>query len=484
MNPLFLKHVIEELDGSLKGGILSKIHQPDERNLILRVFAKGREERLLISTHPLFSRLHLTEVQFVNPPRPLRFCSFLRSRIEGARIEGFYQKEGERIAGMRLSKGKDAGEGSFSLIAELTGKSSNVILVDGDGVVLDSMKYFPQGSSVRAVVPGIRLTPLISPGPLFGMGKREEALPSKEEGESWNMAAERHYSALTKGGEYALRRNALRRAVNEARKKAARLLKNLLGDKDRAGEALSFQKFGELIIANLEGIRRGDSSALLDDYTVLPPAKVRVPLDEKTGPRENAERYFRRVKKAKAALALLNGRIPGVQEEMEYIDSLLFELDSAKTPEDLDELQEEMREAGYARGHARASVVKEKKEAPGEPIKRFTSSEGFEMLVGKSGKGNDLIVKRYAKDDDVWLHAARVPGAHVLVKTAGRERGLTIKTIEEAAALAAFNSKSRDESKAEVIYTEARNVRKPRGAKPGMVTVKEYKTIMARPKGM
>jgi len=112
----------------------------------------------------------------------------------------------------------------------------------------------------------------------------------------------------------------------------------------------------------------------------------------------------------------------------------------------------------------------------------MTSSEGFEMLCGKSGAGNDLIVRRYASDDDIWLHASGVPGSHVLIKVAGRAGNLTVRTIEEAASIAAWHSKNRNAKKAEVVYTEARHVKKPRGARPGMVTVKEYRTIMVEPR--
>ncbi|CAG0927904.1 partial Rqc2 RqcH, partial [Planctomycetaceae bacterium] len=114
-------------------------------------------------------------------------------------------------------------------------------------------------------------------------------------------------------------------------------------------------------------------------------------------------------------------------------------------------------------------------------IRRFTSTEGFEILCGKSGAGNDQLVTRYASGEDIWFHVKGAPGSHALIKVAGKAQALTEVTIAEAAAIAAFYSKSRGSSKVEVIYAEAKNVKKPRGAKPGMVTVKEFKSVIVRP---
>ena len=116
-----------------------------------------------------------------------------------------------------------------------------------------------------------------------------------------------------------------------------------------------------------------------------------------------------------------------------------------------------------------------------EPIRRFVSSEGFEILCGRSGLGNDQLISKYASGEDIWFHVKDSPGSHALIKVAGKKQALTVKTIEEAASIAAFYSKSKESGKAEVIYTEAKNVKKPKGAKPGMVTVKEYKCVVVRP---
>lgn len=479
MSPKLLKNIISELNESLSGGIISKIHQSDQRNLILRIFARGREERLIISAHHKYPRIHLTEAVFYNPPTPLRFCAYLRSRITNARIEEFRQKDDERVLEVALARKHDEIIEKFTLIAELTGKSSNIILVDEKGVVLDAIRYFPPDGSLRVVMPGVILEPL----PPHKEAFRQEEF-SKEPYTTWNEATDAYYSAFIKEEEFISERNRLRRVALDAEKKLKKKLLNLNGDKDRAEREREFSKLGDTLIYNLNKMKRGMKEVELDDYTVYPPGQVKVALDEKLSPKENAEKYFKRSKKAKTALNLLKDRIPQVETDIEYMGQVLYEIEAARTREDLRLMEDELAKGGYVKKMPEEAGHIKEEEKKAEPIRRYTSSEGFEILCGKSGAGNDMIVQRHAANEDIWFHIAHMPGSHVLIKVAGRGKELTKKTIEEAAALAAWHSKAQNAGKVEVIYAEAKHVRKPKGAKPGMVTVKEHKSILVRPKGM
>lgn len=474
MGPKLIGNVVAELNELVKGGIISKIHQPSEKVIILKIFSRGRQECLLISAEPKFPRIHLLgeDYNIPNPPAPLRFCAFLRSRITNALVEGFTQTGGERIASIILKKKYDSTITTLTLVCELTGKSANIILTDEKGTVLDAIRYFPPESSVRAVMPGVVLTPL----PKAEIKEAEEPI-EKGDG-TWNDAANRYYSYRVDEDSLVSLRAGLRRAINDARKKAQRKMANLQGDKSRAEAEIGFGRLGEMLVANMRVMKRGAKEARVLDYTKTPPETVIVPLDEKLGPKENVEKYFKRARKAKAALALLKDRIPGVEEDIKYIDSLTYELESSKTVEDLRELEAELIAEGYLR---KAPEAKEAEKIRAEPVRRFTSSEGFEILCGKSGLGNDLIVRKYAKEEDIWFHASNVPGSHVLVKSAGRTKELTDTTIREAARIAAWYSKMQGAAKAEVAYTDAKNVKKPKGAKPGSVTIKDYKTIVVNP---
>jgi len=492
MEPGLLEKVIGELKAGLTGGVVSRVTQPDARTVVLKVFVPGGvggkegargETRLLISVRPELPRMHLTAARPPCPPRPPRFCALLRSRITGALIDGFEQVPGERIARILLKKRVDGEVRTFTLVAELTGKSANVILLDGGGRVIDAIKRFPAGS-VRTVEPGVRLGPLPPPpvAPPAGGKGGDLGLPPKEPGETWNEAADRFFTAIACRAATELERKRLARVVKRALKRAVRLKRNLEGDRARAEEGLGGYRYGELLVTNLHAFARGAAEVVLTDYTVVPPEEVTVPLDRRLTPRENAERFFKLARKSKRALELIAKRMPAVEGEIEYLKTLEYAAETAETEGDVEALAAELAEGGYLKV---AQERKEKKEAPGaEPVRRYRSSEGFEIICGRSGRGNDLIVRELASGEDIWMHADRAPGSHVLVKVAGRAGELTRKTIEEAAALAAWHSKARGAMKVDVIYTPARNVRKPRGAKPGLVTVREHKTIRVKPADM
>lgn len=480
MDPLLLKRVADELNASLTGAVVSKVHQPDDRTIVLKLFTGGSAVYLLISTHPRLQSLHLTNEDFENPLSPKRFCAYLRSRITNARVGAVRVLEGQRIAFIDLKRRRESGEETVTLIAEFTGKSANVILVDSSGVVQDSLRYFRPQDSPRPVAPGLPLAQLPTAAP-----EKAGEFIAREEGESWNECAARLYLEAVQRESYDELKRRLRRVLSDAEKRLKRKIDNLNADKLRAETEAGFSKLGDMLIRNLSKIKKGESEVRLDDYTLSPPVKVKIPLEPKLSPRENAERYFKRAKKSKLALEMLSRRLPETEKELEYVAGLAYEWERAEGRGDLKEVEAELIEEGYIKRPSAASSGRGAPKEPerAEPVRRLKSSEGFEMLCGKSGAGNDLIVKRLATDEDIWLHALGVPGSHVLIKTAGRAKEMTVKTIEEAAGIAAYYSKARESAKAEVIYTEARNVKKPKGAKPGMVTVSGYKTILARPRG-
>lgn len=482
MVPDLIRNIIEELQGRINGGVVSRVQQPDERNVILRIFLRGREERLLISCHPAFPRIHLTGEAFVNPPAPLRFCAYLRSHLTDARILSIRQIDNERICSIELKKGFDESSESFTIVAEFTGKSSNIILLDKDGVVLDALRYFPADTSVRAVVPGIKLAPLPS-GPAH---VDEEVRITKGDYPGWNEAVDSYFSELVRLEQFTLEKNRIKRVIQDASKKASRKLDNLKGDLAKAEKGLADRLTGELLTANYHLIKKGASEVEAIDYTVIPPQVVKVPIDKTLSPKENCERYFKRARKGKKAMEVLSQRIPETEEELEYISGLAYELECVTTWQELEDIKGELVEGGYMKKTSlEAGMVKEAAAVEkAEPVRRYVSSEGFEVLCGKSGTGNDLIVRKYAAKEDIWFHVKGLPGSHILIKVAGRAGELTKKTIEEAASLAAFHSKAREAGKVEVIYAEARHVKKPKGAKPGLVTVSEFKSVYVRPAEM
>ncbi|HZX36710.1 MAG TPA: NFACT family protein [Thermodesulfobacteriota bacterium] len=473
MSPELLSHIVKELPEAIKGGVISKIRQSDEKTIFIEVFLRGQRKILVISAHHTHPRLHLTSEKHPNPVPLLHFCAFLRSRIEGAKIEDVSQVSGENIARIELAKRDGEETKCFTLLAELTGKSSNIILLDSDGIVLEAIKRFPLDTSSRPVAPGVKLAPLSRP-----LAVKEKIPPfSPTGGETWNEAAERYYGSVLLDESMDARQRRLHRVISEAVKKSKRKLENLLSDKKKAEADEHAFRLGELLLLNFTKIQKGAKEIAVENIYDDPPVTIVIPLDPKSSPKENAARFFKRSKKARTALSLLDKRLPEVRGEVECLEGFLYECENMETMDDALMLEDELASMGYIKME---TLKKEAKKPTAEPLRRFTSSEGFEILCGKSGNGNDLLVREYLKKDDLWFHAKDSPGAHVVLKSGGKR--LTEKAIQEAAAVAAYFSKFKDAEKAEVVFAEAGEVKKPRGAKPGLVTVARYKTVLIKPK--
>jgi predicted ribosome quality control (RQC) complex YloA/Tae2 family protein len=470
-----LKNIIAELQELLTSGVISKVHQPDERTLLLKVFARGGQRALLISTDAKVSRIYLTKNKYKNPERPLRFCAMLRSRITNAYIAAIEQEENERIVRIKLNKGRGDAELQYTLTIELTGKSANIILTDKDNIILDAIKYFSDESSVRKVESGVKLTPLPK---LEGEFKKSQAVEVvKAEDESWSEAAERAYDNFMAEDKFSALKKELTRAVKRSAKKAKRMIENLNGDKLKATGALEAQRLGELLLNAMKEIKRGMSEIEVLDYYTSPPEKVIVPLDPKKGAKENVDFIFKKAKKAKTTLKLLEERMPRIEKEAARFESLLKKCEELEDMEKAEALRGEFLQSGIIK---KKLEKKETAKQRSEPFVKVRSTEGFEMLYGKSGKGNDLLVKKFAKSDDLWFHAKGVAGAHVILRSKGRACVFTKKSIIEAATIAAENCKASTAAKVEVIYAEARYVRKAKGGKAGAVMVDEYKSIMVK----
>ncbi|MDH4226897.1 MAG: NFACT family protein [Deltaproteobacteria bacterium] len=468
MTPLLLSKIIEELWPQLDGSLVSSVHQPDDKTVLLRLMTRRGQRTLLVSTHPLFSRLNLFTEKRENPATPPRFCALLRSRIEGLRITEIRQKPDERIAKIAL------GDNAFTLVMELTGKSSNIILLDNKGVIVDALRIFAPETSVRAVMPGITLAALPKQEIL------KESAPKIEpaDNETWNEAVEKYFSAAEEKERFLTLKKKLLGAISGAAKHAKRKLENRLNDKTAANKDLLSSKTGDIISANLHKLKKGMHEALLADIYSDTNNEVLVKLDPTLSASENAAKYYKRAKKAATALKLLERSIPEVEAEILKLENLTKECAAINTEKDALTLEKKLIAAGYMKKEETPGV--RKKEAS-LPIRQEKTSDGFTLLIGKSSKGNDLLIKEYASDEDLWFHAKGIAGAHVVLKSKGRAKPPSEKAIHEAAVTAASSSKASASTKLEVICASVRHVKKPKGAKPGMVTVTEYKTLIVKP---
>lgn len=239
----------------------------------------------------------------------------------------------------------------------------------------------------------------------------------------------------------------------------------------------SWRKKGELLTANIYAIPQGATTFRTTDFYDEAMGEIEISLDPTKTPSENAQKYFSRYNKAKRTLTALEIQEKQNDEELVYLESVLNALENASDEADLAEIRTELAESGFVRRQAPKKGAPKAKKA--KPL-HFTSSDGYEIYVGKSNLQNDELTLRFADSMDIWLHTKEIPGSHVIIRTNGT--GIASDTaLEEASNLAAFYSKAKNSSMVPVDYTQRKNVKKPNGAKPGMVIYLTNRTIYVTP---
>ncbi len=238
-----------------------------------------------------------------------------------------------------------------------------------------------------------------------------------------------------------------------------------------------YKLFGELITANVYQITKGSKAAQVQNYYKDPPEWITIPLDEHLTPSENAQHYYKLYAKAKRSYENAVIQLEEVRQEHAYLEGQLDNLNKCTEESEINEIRNELAREGYLKTR---SVSKEQKNLPPSKPYHYTSSDGYEIFVGKNNVQNDYLTLRFAQRDDLWLHTKDIPGSHVIIKLEGRP--VSDVALLEGALLAAYYSKGRLSSNVPVDYTFRKNVKKPGGAKPGMVIYVNHKTIHVTPK--
>ena len=248
-------------------------------------------------------------------------------------------------------------------------------------------------------------------------------------------------------------------ALERARKKYD-LQEKQLKDTDKRDK---YKVYGELLTTYGYELKGGEKSLTCDNYYTN--EKVTIPLDETKSAVDNAKRYFEKYAKLKRTFEAMTVQTAETKEEIEHLESISNALDIARYEEDLTAIKRELTEYGYIKRHGDRGKGS-KKTAKSKPM-HYISSDGFDMYVGKNNYQNDELTFKIATGNDWWFHAKASAGSHVIVKTEGKE--LPDRTFEEAARLAAYYSKAKEQGKAEIDYIQKKHVKKPNGSKPGFV---------------
>lgn len=296
-----------------------------------------------------------------------------------------------------------------------------------------------------------------------------------------------HFESMSELLEYFFQsrdnRDRIKQKSSELRKSVSLKLERILNkvEKQRleiaeAEKRESLRIKGDLLTANMHLINKGDSSVNVQNYYSESLDRIEIALDPRLSPSENAQRYYKKYNKLKTAHGLLAEQIEQSEVEIDYLQNIIYAIDNCTEVQEIDEIKEELVSEGYFK----KSSLKNKKNssAPSKPHE-YISSDNYHMYVGKNNKQNDQLTMKSASKEDLWLHTKDIPGSHVIVKTNGDE--LPESTVLEAATLAAYYSKASQSSNVPVDYALRKNVKKPSGARPGMVIYENNSTVYVTP---
>ena len=295
---------------------------------------------------------------------------------------------------------------------------------------------------------------------------------TQETKESFSALLDGFYTEKERIAHQQQRSQALAKLVKNRRERSARKLAARLEERKATARRETWRQYGDLIKANLYRMQRGQTALEAENFYDPENAPVRIPLEAKLSPQQNAERYYKLYTKAKNAEKVLTEQIAEAERELEYLESVQQELLLASGEKDLGEIRQEL----ISQGYLHPTDKRRKKEAPPRPLS-FRSPDGSLIRVGKNNLQNDWLTLKSADKNEVWFHVQKSHGSHVVARCGREDR----ETVEAAALLAAWYSDARDSANVPVDYTLVRYVKKPSGARPGMVIYTDYKTIYVTP---
>ncbi|MGT2884113.1 Rqc2 family fibronectin-binding protein [Streptococcus ferus] len=533
----FLHHLTQELQEYLLYGRIQKVNQPFDRELVLTIRNHRQNFKLLLSAHPVFGRIQMTKTDFQNPQIPNTFTMIMRKYLQGALIESIQQVENDRILQISVSNKNEIGDQlKVSLIVEIMGKHSNIILIDqNEGKIIESIKHvgFAQ-NSYRTILPGSAyLAPpknqtqnpfAISDDKLFeilqtqdlspknlqqlfqGLGRdtasqlafsldrdrlknfrrffKQETAPNLTE-TSFSAVhftdSQESFDSLSALLDVFYQDKAERDRISQ---QASDLIHRIQNELSKNKKKLLKQQQELADTDHAEGFRQ--KGELLTTYLSQVPnnqdqveldnyytgEKITIPLDRALTPNQNAQRYFKKYQKLKEAVKHLTGLLEETRSTILYLESVEQALSQASLTE-IEDIREELMETGFLKKKGRQKRQQRQKPQP------FLASDGKTViLVGKNNLQNDELTFKMAKKGELWFHAKDIPGSHVIIKD---NLNPTDEVKTDAAELAAYFSKARLSNLVQVDMIEAKKLHKPTGAKPGFVTYTGQKTLRVTP---
>lgn len=554
--------ITHELKNDLIGGKIDKIHQPDKNTILLGIYSNSIHYALNICIDAHNCRINLTTNSKENPLVAPNFCMLLRKHLIGGKISTIEMYGLERLVKINIEIINEFNEIEIkSLIIELMGKHSNIILINDKNIIIDSLRHiwatdtiyrdilpsrtysFPTSekldytkisdiysifqdnlnlsveefsklfantfngfslSFIKSALEKCNITTinkenllklqkyinniLTFPNNLyFTEVYKNNKLSDFTLSLGNNVTVEKFYlnkfidnfyfSRETEETFNNCKNNALKLATDSQKKLLNRLnsINNKLKDCE---ERDKYRLYGELITSNLYKLTNTHTDYIELENYYDNNNLIKIPLDKKYSPNINAKHYFKKYNKLKNALQIVSVQKAETENELNYIDSIIFEIDLASSTKEiqeiLDEISENLIKKKVSQKKKNTKNLKKKKQEKQYSPLHF-NIDNFDVYVGKNNKENDWLTFTFANKNDIWLHTKDIQGSHVILKNSGQN--VSDDTFVKCAKLAVEHSKAKFSSNVPVDYCKVQYVKKPNGAKPGMVIFTNNKTI-------
>ena len=575
------KAITSELQ-QLIGSRIDKVYEPNKNDIILGFYLNGVNYALNICTNAQNYRLHLTTHTKPNPKNALNFCMLLRKYLIGLRIKNIISVNLERVITIEFEGFDDIDDIiTKKLIIELMGRHCNVILVDENNMIIDSLRHISSDNELtREIVPHVKYvypstnklnflevtgfqdfksklnldlnTMHISDLPsqisnIFnGISKsfishiieilhldislkiedtsleaiytnmkhiidatdslqlgfdtikdakgnvKDYALCIKDSSEPFglNFFIDDYYFYKETSEEFKVYRNSISKLILDTLKKYNKRLYNINEKLKECDQMDTYKLYGELITANLYRIKNENTDTVSLENYYDNNKIITIPLDKRYSPSHNAKLFFKKYNKLKNALLIVGEQKEETIKDLDYIESVIYELEACSTIDDISNVFEEISESSVFK--ERTEKYKEKKNPKVKKSKLTKNKyvhfnpikykiEDYTFLVGRNNMENDYLTLKYAKKTDLWFHTKDIHGSHCILVLNGSpipEDDILLKCAE----IAAYHSKAKNSSNVPVDICEVKYVKKPNGAKPGMVIYKNNKTLHVTPK--
>lgn len=581
------KAVVSELNTCLINGKINKIFEPNKNEILLGVYSSGKNYCLNVSIDSVNYRINLTTNSKPNPQNVLNFCMVLRKHLTGGTIKRIYSNGLERIVFIDIDVYNELNDLiTKTLVVELMGKHSNIILLNSEHTVIDSLRHLNKfDNSNRDIFPGSKYLNIESAKKDFlavktfdefykdvsidsenfpstlskvynGFGKKNisyllEALniptavstndlkevysylkdlfanmpdnvilkeypsvkkdyfayKSTNDGLAVNFYLDDFYTSKEQSEQFKQYRDTvLKLVLNHVGKIKERISTIDLKIAD-CTNAEKCRLYGELITSNLFRISDYPQAEVTLENYYDNNNLITIPLDEKFSPSKNAKNFFKKYRKLQNTIAIVEKQKELSEAELSYLESIVYELEEVSTIEDIDNIYSEIcdnlifgKNANTVNNHvynkqSKITNFKSSKQSNASNMPEKRDIDGYTVYIGKNNKQNDYLTCRLAQNSDIWFHTKDIHGSHVVLKTdslhsssenssASCTFNIPDSVLYKCASIAAYYSKARMSQNVPVDYTLIKYVKKPNGAKPGMVIYTNNKTIYANPQNI